>query len=66
MEYREHGDLRDFLVEHGRLQEFEAQDITWQILQGLTFMHGNYFAHRDLKPAVCLPTLPRAHPVPLA
>ncbi|CAG8970826.1 hypothetical protein HYALB_00001614 [Hymenoscyphus albidus] len=51
MEYCEHGDLRSYLKEHGRLPEGQAQDTAWQILQGLQFMYQNKFAHRDLKPA---------------
>lgn len=52
MEYCELGDLRDHVEEHGQLSEEQVQDIGWQILQGLRFMHHNNFAHRDLKPAV--------------
>lgn len=52
MEYCEHGDLRNYIDSHGRLPEDQAQDIAWQVLQGLLFMHDNGFAHRDLKPAV--------------
>ncbi|KAI1416097.1 kinase-like domain-containing protein [Hypoxylon sp. FL1857] len=51
MEYYEHGDLKKYLAEHGPLPEDQVQDITWQVLQGLLFMHKNEFAHRDLKPA---------------
>jgi serine/threonine protein kinase len=52
MEYCELGDLKDHVEEHGQLGEDQTQDIGWQILQGLRFMHHNNFAHRDLKPAV--------------
>ncbi|RSL90092.1 hypothetical protein CDV31_015765, partial [Fusarium ambrosium] len=51
MEYCELGDLKDHVEEHGKLAEDQVQDIGWQILQGLKFMHHNNFAHRDLKPA---------------
>ncbi|KAJ4175000.1 hypothetical protein NW754_005420 [Fusarium falciforme] len=51
MEYCELGDLKDHVEEHGKLAEDQVQDIGWQILQGLRFMHNNDFAHRDLKPA---------------
>lgn len=51
MEYCELGDLKDHVEEHGQLGEDQTQDIGWQILQGLRFMHHNNFAHRDLKPA---------------
>lgn len=52
MEYLEHGDLHHYLAESPPLPELEAGDITFQILEGLSFMHENHFAHRDLKPAV--------------
>ncbi|KAJ4308394.1 hypothetical protein N0V84_012122 [Fusarium piperis] len=51
MEYCELGDLKDHVEDHGKLAEDQVQDIGWQILQGLRFMHHNNFAHRDLKPA---------------
>jgi serine/threonine protein kinase len=34
------------------LSEPKARHIVFQVLHGLAFMHGNRFAHRDLKPAV--------------
>jgi calcium/calmodulin-dependent protein kinase I len=52
MEYFEHGDLQHYLRERDPLPENEAGEITFQILEGLKFMHENHFAHRDLKPAV--------------
>jgi calcium/calmodulin-dependent protein kinase I len=52
MEYLEYGDLHHYLLESPPLPEQEAGDITFQILEGLAFMHENGFAHRDLKPAV--------------
>ncbi|KAM3512877.1 hypothetical protein MY11210_003507 [Beauveria gryllotalpidicola] len=48
MEYLEHGDLQKHLARP--LSEQEAKLITTQILEGLGFMHGNGFIHRDLKP----------------
>ena len=52
MEYFEHGDLHRYMMQSPPLPENEAGDITFQILEGLSFMHENYFAHRDLKPNV--------------
>jgi serine/threonine protein kinase len=52
MEYFQHGDLHDYLSVTAPLPEAEAQQITSQILEGLSFMHDNSFAHRDLKPRV--------------
>lgn len=52
MEYLEHGDLQHYILSSPALPEQEAGDVTFQILEGLSFMHENGFAHRDLKPAV--------------
>jgi serine/threonine protein kinase len=53
MEYLEHGDLHNFLLASEPLHEDIAGEIAFQVLEGLSFMHENSFAHRDLKPAVC-------------
>lgn len=50
MEYLRYGDLHHFLGTP--LPEREGQQIVYQIVEGLGFMHENGFAHRDLKPAV--------------
>lgn len=50
MEYLPHGDLHQHLSRP--LPEHEGQQIVFQILEGLDFMHDSGFAHRDLKPAV--------------
>lgn len=62
MEYVPLGDLETNVTAHsGKIPEVEARDITQQILLGLEIMHGESFAHRDLKPQVnsiyysCLP-----------
>jgi serine/threonine protein kinase len=52
MEYLELGDLQHYLFQASPLPEQEAGEVTFQILEGLSFMHENQFAHRDLKPAV--------------
>ena len=54
MEYLELGDLRIYLDGKPPLPELEAREITYQILDGLSLMHDNEFAHRDLKPNVSL------------
>ena len=54
MEYLELGDLQHYLNHQPPLPEHEAKEITYQILDGLHFMHDNEFAHRDLKPNVSL------------
>ncbi|KAH7022324.1 kinase-like domain-containing protein [Ilyonectria destructans] len=50
-EFCEHGDLRAYLKNVGRLPEDQAQDIAAQVLGGLIMMHKAKFAHRDIKPA---------------
>jgi serine/threonine protein kinase len=52
MEYMKNGDLRRFLDKP--LLEPDVLDIIAQITEGLSLMHVNKFAHRDLKPAVSL------------
>lgn len=52
MEYCRHGDLHQYLSANDKLPVEEAQQVTWQILEGLHEMHTNDFAHRDLKPGV--------------
>lgn len=50
MEYFELGDLESYLEQP--LQEWETQQVTYQLLEGLEQLHLNGYAHRDLKPAV--------------
>lgn len=59
MEYLELGDLHQHLATTSAkvLQETEAQVVIFQVLEGIHYMHENGFAHRDLKPSVCLPIL---------
>lgn len=52
MEYCELGDLQGYLSSNPRLPEQQAQEITFQLLEGMRYMHVHDFAHRDLKPAV--------------
>lgn len=52
MEYCEHGDLHHYLHLAPSLPETDAQQITFQVLEGLNFMHENGYSHRDLKPGV--------------
>jgi len=54
MEYFENGDLSECLSATSPLPEQEVQDIIFQVLEGVTYMHQNEFAHRDLKPKVFL------------
>jgi hypothetical protein len=51
MEYIPFGDL-EMNLQAGVLSEAEAKEISGQILVGLSIMHSEQFAHRDLKPQV--------------
>ncbi|KAJ3682822.1 hypothetical protein LUZ60_013049 [Juncus effusus] len=50
MEYCKFGELFDYIVEKGRLQEDEARRIFQQIICGVEYCHRNMVVHRDLKP----------------
>jgi serine/threonine protein kinase len=50
MEFCPYGDLHHYLLGQQKLLVAEAQQLTYQILDGLHQMHENGFAHRDLKP----------------
>lgn len=52
MEYCEHLDLGSYLREHSKLSEKHVKSIARQVLTGLSCMHRNGYAHRDVKPSV--------------
>ena len=49
-----HADLHHYVSRERSLSVVEAQQLTFQILEGLHVMHECGFAHRDLKPNVCM------------
>ncbi|XP_024543504.1 SNF1-related protein kinase catalytic subunit alpha KIN10 [Selaginella moellendorffii] len=50
MEFVKSGELFDYIVENGRLQEDEARCFFQQIISGVEYCHRNMVVHRDLKP----------------
>lgn len=52
MDYYPLGDLQAYLDDNS-MSEDGARQIIVQILQGLAVMHGEGYAHRDIKPQVC-------------
>lgn len=50
MEYVPLGDLENYMSKNGPMQEGDAQQVSFQILEGLSYMHRERFAHRDIKP----------------
>lgn len=52
MEYVPHGDLGQYIASHS-VESREAQEIAYQILEGLVLLHKREICHRDLKPQVC-------------
>ncbi|CAO2206394.1 unnamed protein product [Urochloa humidicola] len=49
MEYCENGELFDYVVSKGRLQEDEARRIFGQIISGVEYCHRNMVVHCDLR-----------------
>ncbi|KAK2365906.1 SNF1-related protein kinase catalytic subunit alpha KIN10 [Trifolium repens] len=50
MEYVEFGELFDYIIVKGMLQEDEARKFFQQIISGVEYCHNNMVAHRDLRP----------------
>ncbi len=52
MEYFPLGDLQQHMKSTGSMAEEDVRIITYQVLEGLSYMHSEGFAHRDIKPGV--------------
>ena len=50
MEYCSAGDLFNYIVSRGHIEEEEAKPILYQILETIQFLHKMRVTHRDLKP----------------
>ncbi|HMN48594.1 MAG TPA: protein kinase [Ignavibacteriaceae bacterium] len=51
MEYVEGETIEHILQKEGRLEAIHALDIISQVLEGISYAHGQGFIHRDLKPS---------------
>lgn len=56
LEYADGGSLRQFYHKYGRLQEEQVRLCTKDMLLGLSYLHSNGIAHRDIKGANVLLT----------
>lgn len=52
MEYFPLGDLQKYMDETEPFDETDVREISFQVLEGLSYMHREGFAHRDIKPDV--------------
>jgi len=50
MEYVNQGELFDYIVSKGKLEELEARSMFQQIISGVEYCHVHMVVHRDLKP----------------
>ncbi|WAR06101.1 SIK2-like protein [Mya arenaria] len=48
-EYAPNGEIFDYIAQHGRMSESEAQKKFWQIINAVEYCHKNHVVHRDLK-----------------
>jgi len=59
MEYIPMGDMSQSLADGYRWNESDTRVVIKQLLDGLAVMHREGITHRDLKPEVCAPPLPK-------
>jgi serine/threonine protein kinase len=52
MEYFPLGDLQKYMNRSEFIDEADVREISLQVLEGLSYMHREGFAHRDIKPDV--------------
>ncbi|EPX71981.1 CAMK/RAD53 protein kinase Cds1 [Schizosaccharomyces octosporus yFS286] len=50
MEYVEGGDLMDFLIANGSIDEQDSKPLLKEIIETLIYLHDSGIAHRDIKP----------------
>lgn len=50
MEYVSGGELFDYIINHGKLEEKDARKFFQQIVSGVEYCHRHMVVHRDLKP----------------
>ena len=55
LEYFPLGDLQKHMYSSGPMAHSDVRDISFQIMEGLDYMHREGFAHRDVKPSVSCP-----------
>ncbi|VDO50731.1 unnamed protein product, partial [Onchocerca flexuosa] len=51
IEYMTGGSVKDYIATYGSLSSAVAGKYTYQVLQGLEYLHRNEIIHRDIKPA---------------
>uniref|UniRef100_A0A0R3RIB6 Protein kinase domain-containing protein n=1 Tax=Elaeophora elaphi TaxID=1147741 RepID=A0A0R3RIB6_9BILA len=51
IEYMTGGSVKDYIATYGPLSSTVAGKYTYQVLQGLEYLHRNEIIHRDIKPA---------------